>query len=277
MRGARSPAATRTLSTRIIPADAGSTPKPTATRMFAGDHPRGCGEHQPVAWSPLPAMGSSPRMRGAQGAGFQVGDGRGIIPADAGSTHGLVCRGKRTTDHPRGCGEHRLDVSLNHSNKGSSPRMRGAPQKGSRLADGQRIIPADAGSTSSPRARHWSGTDHPRGCGEHFQASITRALIQGSSPRMRGAPARRATAQRYRGIIPADAGSTDRHRDMPQGHVGSSPRMRGAHAGGLRRVRRFRIIPADAGSTPSFSWDLSISEDHPRGCGEHETKEEEER
>ena len=112
-----------------------------------------------------------------------------------------------------------------------------------------RIIPADAGSTEA----NWAS-------GFNFT---------GSSPRMRGARSRVFRIRVFRGIIPADAGSTRRclsrclhQRDHPRGcgeHSmvsvtpgwvsGSSPRMRGA-----RNLLLFcpflpGIIPADAGST----------------------------
>ena len=106
---------------------------------------------------------------------------------------------------------------------------------------------------------------------------------------MRGARHRCRPGRPEPRIIPADAGSTTLYRksrrtprDHPRGcgehsqttlmkiqTKGSSPRMRGARTALCRVVPLLRIIPADAGSTPSFSWDLSISEDHPRGCGEH--------
>ena len=92
------------------------------------------------------------------------------------------------------------------------------------------------------------------------------------------------------GIIPADAGSTaccqtgNRKRgDHPRGcgehrgykylklsTLGSSPRMRGAPASRMAGREIRGIIPADAGST-IFNFDGQFpTEDHPRGCGEHQ-------
>ena len=91
------------------------------------------------------------------------------------------------------------------------------------------------------------------------------------------------------GIIPADAGSTVRIQGRPEGvgdhprgcgeHVsvcmamfwgaGSSPRMRGAPFPGSRVSACIGIIPADAGSTHPGDQNVQISQDHPRGCGEH--------
>ena len=120
--------------------------------------------------------------------------------------------------------------------------------------------------------------------------SVDYHMRVGSSPRMRGAHQILVTKVQQAGIIPADAGSTwliNGHVNTPKDHPrgcgehfasyptgridpGSSPRMRGALrfpvAPGLRRG----IIPADAGSTPLvIRWGI-LSEDHPRGCGEHD-------
>ena len=147
--------------------------------------------------------------------------------------------------------------------------MRGAPYV-HRLGIGfLRIIPADAGSTSSyPLENHLIG-DHPRGCGEHGCHCVRCSHLSGSSPRMRGARANAHGVKGMFGIIPADAGSTRRGTrpgcpgwDHPRGcgeHSlrktmqdtlsGSSPRMRGAPCSLARLLRVLGIIPADAGST----------------------------
>ena len=70
---------------------------------------------------------------------------------------------------------------------GSSPRMRGALQVSDPGRYADRIIPADAGSTTMHLPPRRSVGDHPRGCGEH---DLTNGVFQssdGSSPRMRGA------------------------------------------------------------------------------------------
>ena len=159
------------------------------------------------------SLGSSPRMRGAP-------------PHPSRRT-------RKSRDHPRVCGEHRVLV------------LRKRPRRG--------IIPAYAGSTStsrpsmslvtgsSPRMRgalasvpasnpcHW---DHPRVCGEHA--------------RLPGGP------HGVEGIIPAYAGSTQSLCESSTVIVGSSPRMRGAPRPGVKLWTR--------------NWD------HPRVCGEHKPK-----
>ena len=86
-------------------------------------------------------------MRGAlhtQGAERLV---QRIIPADAGSTHNQRSLLRFHGDHPRGCGEHLLEIHAKYVPLGSSPRMRGAHLLIVLPLIDVRIIPADAGST----------------------------------------------------------------------------------------------------------------------------------
>ena len=212
-----------------------------------------------------------------------------IIPADAGSTQSAHQGCQRNRDHPRGCGEH-LDIEVGvDAALGSSPRMRRARLPLVHLGPSQRIIPADAGSTSPSTASPPCPADHPRGCGEHRFLYVLLTVSRGSSPRMRGARAERGGYRPADGIIPADAGSTmsilmplTPVQDHPRGcgeHVdrivgqrefeGSSPRMREAHRNSRSSSSTSRIIPADAGSTQCRRARAGSSWDHPRGCGEH--------
>ena len=87
-------------------------------------------------------------MRGALRDVKPLPPGKGIIPADAGSTTSLLSEGQVSEDHPRGCGEHALVFAQCGLVHGSSPRMRGAPINRDRFIPASGIIPADAGSTS---------------------------------------------------------------------------------------------------------------------------------
>ena len=126
MRGAPGAAPSTMPRPRIIPADAGSTPSPTGVWACPWDHPRGCGEHPPPCPKGLTPLGSSPRMRGARKESPRDQSGRRIIPADAGSTKGVIVLNTLTGDHPRGCGEHFSACDGFQTERGSSPRMRGA-------------------------------------------------------------------------------------------------------------------------------------------------------
>ena len=90
MRGARLDAVLGGLQPGIIPADAGSTAFARSYRTLRQDHPRGCGEHDPIPVERRDLSGSSPRMRGAPNGRVYGWSGGGIIPADTGSTSGRV-------------------------------------------------------------------------------------------------------------------------------------------------------------------------------------------
>ena len=253
----------------IIPAYAGSTTRLTRPGSCKGDHPRVCGEHVAIqSVEPLIA-GSSPRMRGALPGPVLGALHIRIIPAYAGST-AIPPRASGTQrDHPRVCGEHSCTLHWRNPSWGSSPRMRGALAQAFDAVADMRIIPAYAGSTYGVWARHGGCEDHPRVCGEHTYVGACRMLVEGSSPRMRGALPLITRLNLLRGIIPAYAGSTSSQSwwiPLPTDHPrvcgehtgltvsclprpGSSPRMRGAQELFKRVNDPAGIIPAYAGST----------------------------
>ena len=208
MRGAQSHGGRRFLSGRIIPAYAGSTHLTSISGRMARDHPRVCGEHQNLPQVCGSRYGSSPRMRGARKPGRAITLPTRIIPAYAGSTCPSRVPKVTTGDHPRVCGEHwGKDIDLAIRN-GSSPRMRGARRYSRDSSRWARIIPAYAGSTTRKTLFSIGLWDHPRVCGEHFMTKDNALIVQGSSPRMRGAPCGITDNGTRQGIIPAYAGST---------------------------------------------------------------------
>ena len=234
-------------------------------------------------------QGSSPRMRGARGAGPPHRVRGGIIPAYAGSTPTTWPWATRWRDHPRVCGEHSATLLPMLLIVGSSPRMRGAPSTLLRGSAALGIIPAYAGSTGNTVVQGYIDGDHPRVCGEHRSLSARPTDTWGSSPRMRGALVLHPPAPALRGIIPAYAGSTDTlvFAQKPLGdhprvcgehfshiwtnhfNTGSSPRMRGALFLSAHGRYASGIIPAYAGSTTHCTPRCQIARDHPRVCGEH--------
>ena len=155
----------------IIPAYAGSTLRRGPFRFARGDHPRVCGEHPPRDWSRFKASGSSPRMRGALIKVLILLLHMGIIPAYAGSTKAAAARRAAAEDHPRVCGEHGNRTFQQSFDKGSSPRMRGAPVADAAGLHEFGIIPAYAGSTRAGGFTMVATGDHPRVCGEHDHAA----------------------------------------------------------------------------------------------------------
>ena len=163
-------------------------------------------------------------MRGARRCSSMRCSVRGIIPADAGSTITPISQKQHQRDHPRGCGEHGVVASICSPISGSSPRMRGALDRVLKQGMPIRIIPADAGSTTTFYSACGFSQDHPRGCGEHACPLPVTLGVLGSSPRMRGALSVLTRYGLLTGIIPADAGSTlscrlflVRRRDHPRG------------------------------------------------------------
>ncbi len=191
--------------------------------------------------------------------------------------------------HPRVCGEHDGLAGSDPGVVGSSPRVRGTrhDQRPHLLA--QRFIPACAGNTEKNDSSMRRAAVHPRVCGEHaFIADADRILI-GSSPRVRGTPARHLPYQPVHRFIPACAGNTPQV-GAPRGRitvhprvcgehnqrcrtrrdaVGSSPRVRGTPSLGERDCLETRFIPACAGNTSTFRRGSGNGSVHPRVCGEH--------
>ena len=277
------------LAVGIIPACAGSTRRSPPPRSARRDHPRMCGEHKRViSFADSPA-GSSPHVRGARRVGMDASVFRGIIPACAGSTGSKPASTSSMRDHPRMCGEHRTPPPTYQWRPGSSPHVRGAHIDPRQRYFTTGIIPACAGSTNIRLDQRLSSRDHPRMCGEHAEIAAWGNDCWGSSPHVRGARCNLVRSCRFRGIIPACAGSTwtreaifspaGDHPRMCGEHAvrvrravmvsGSSPHVRGAHHTITATSHTGGIIPACAGSTCMCSRTLYRHRDHPRMCGEH--------
>ena len=172
----------------IIPACAGNTAALEPAVAETRDHPRVCGEHTCFSAETAAYAGSSPRVRGTQEGSHGGFTWRGIIPACAGNTSRPNAEPESWRDHPRVCGEHDTRGIRRLHNSGSSPRVRGtrcAPSKPVHLTG---IIPACAGNTLPGAGRVQPHRDHPRVCGEHPWRGLSRFLVLGSSPRVRGTP-----------------------------------------------------------------------------------------
>ena len=190
VRGAPCACARQGLAPRIIPARAGSTSSAILSQLSGRDHPRSCGEHPPIHMSVRCVPGSSPLVRGAPAITPVLLSTSGIIPARAGSTDVHVARVLDSRDHPRSCGEHMFTSRVYSMPVGSSPLVRGAPQRHGQEGELVGIIPARAGSTAG-------------------RLRAPPAPV-GSSPLVRGALPTFGTLERPPGIIPARAGSTTR-------------------------------------------------------------------
>ena len=152
---------------RIIPAHAGLTIKSPTCLASSRDHPRACGAHRmALRLTPMP-LGSSPRMRGSLGFRYFTIRLRGIIPAHAGLTALGIFHRSAGRDHPRACGAHSSKARQARRVMGSSPRMRGSPDRLFTTFSQLGIIPAHAGLTRPCTHHFLSLRDHPRACGAH--------------------------------------------------------------------------------------------------------------
>ena len=212
-----------------------------------GDHPRVCGEKDPVFPGLLLHLGSPPRVRGKEFWGCCCAGCHRITPACAGKScnlSGVLCQFR---DHPRVCGEKSGKLSLAHRSKGSPPRVRGKELDFLPGFFGDRITPACAGKSAKAVTIEAIQKDHPRVCGEKCCCHSHTWPALGSPPRVRGKAILTSMCRFCSRITPACAGKSQRipnirrfRRDHPrvcgekcatlQIHkkvLGSPPRVRG--------------------------------------------------
>ena len=132
----------------------------------------------------------------------------GITPAHAGKTMAAaeMCGVRR--DHPRACGENRIEEINGMARVGSPPRMRGKHSLSCTKSPKRGITPAHAGKTKVRIPVIQIDWDHPRACGENFPLCRFRQMKAGSPPRMRGKPWAVFLTGGVDGITPAHAGKT---------------------------------------------------------------------
>ena len=133
----------------LIPAQAGKTVYRSNRHHGAGAHPRAGGENF-LVWVELGGdVGSSPRRRGKRSGRARSRLARRLIPAQAGKTGWQEGRRAQAWAHPRAGGENMQHLVATASAAGSSPRRRGKrdTSEGQRVLE--RLIPAQAGKTSS--------------------------------------------------------------------------------------------------------------------------------
>ncbi len=192
------------------------------------DHPRIRGEHLMKYGLVIEAAGSSPHTRGAPLRPVPESLCRRIIPAYAGSTVRIQIGGFDFEDHPRIRGEHVMVTGCSLGAAGSSPHTRGARGRRRVGWSWSGIIPAYAGSTTSPLHTAEPDSDHPRIRGEHLSGEPAVWSETGSSPHTRGAHLLEKRGLIGGRIIPAYAGSTGRDGYNVR-IVADHPRIRGEH------------------------------------------------
>ena len=132
---------------RIIPARAGPTRHRRRPAAQALDHPRSCGANLTPITSFRHWRGSSPLVRGQRQHVLIQSLGLRIIPARAGPTIRAFISLSESSDHPRSCGANFNITDEKNGRDGSSPLVRGQPERRRQRHAGRRIIPARAGPT----------------------------------------------------------------------------------------------------------------------------------
>ena len=129
VRGKRTDRSIREAEGGLIPACAGKTSLPRQVRHPVGAHPRVCGENFRRLLISLCRMGSSPRVRGKHALCILFPGLTGLIPACAGKTANFNVFGLHFRAHPRVCGENGKYAGSPVLKSGSSPRVRGKPNR----------------------------------------------------------------------------------------------------------------------------------------------------
>ena len=211
-----------------------------------------------------------------------------ITPAYAGKRCGGSGGGAYSKDHPRLCGEKKVYPKDSEIILGSPPPMRGKAFVYFTKNVVCRITPAYAGKSFFHEFYNFFNEDHPRLCGEKLNLFRPCYCSMGSPPPMRGKDSVTLYRDHVVRITPAYAGKSSNHNhqhcereDHPRlcGEkkiletqniltIGSPPPMRGkAQAAGWTELST-RITPAYAGKSSGWRWVITISQDHPRLCGE---------
>ena len=137
-------------SNRITPAPAGNRLESTSPVIPYRDHPRPCGEQNPMLGYTVCRLGSPPPLRGTEIV-VQIGMLlHRITPAPAGNSLSSHCSFAAARDHPRPCGEQIDDPAPIEPTKGSPPPLRGTAEKPEYLDAVPGITPAPAGNSSIP-------------------------------------------------------------------------------------------------------------------------------
>ena len=131
---------------RITPACAGDRRPPGHQSAGCRDHPRVCGEQAAGAYRTRRGVGSPPRVRGTGNHFWIKSIPSRITPACAGNRIFLALALYVFGDHPRVCGEQKIQPVLLALQIGSPPRVRGTDANSFIVSCCVRITPACAGN-----------------------------------------------------------------------------------------------------------------------------------
>ena len=131
-----------------------------------------------------------------------------FIPVLTGNTRVPPRKAMPIPVHPRAYGEHILALVIAPSETGSSPCLRGTPERYAGQLDGVRFIPVLTGNTPSLPPFPVAMPVHPRAYGEHGNKGVMYNQVGGSSPCLRGTPGPTVATRRGHRFIPVLTGNT---------------------------------------------------------------------
>ncbi|OUH97683.1 hypothetical protein AZZ68_002651 [Klebsiella pneumoniae] len=171
--------------------------------------------------------------------------------------------------YPRWRGEHSVHALLDPAAYGLSPLARGTPSGNVPGSTGRRFIPAGAGNTRSPHARHFIRAVYPRWRGEHLLHPPGVRGAVGLSPLARGTRRINSQVQRPPRFIPAGAGNT--FISIPiKSKPSVYPRWRGEHRAKGKKMRELiGLSPLARGTRLRGSDTRRKAPVYPRWRGEH--------
>ena len=157
----------------------------------------------------MPLIGSSPPVRGTGEKYVDVVASARFIPARAGNRPSSSMASRRSSVHPRPCGEQLSGTEGLHGYNGSSPPVRGTETPVCPGCAYERFIPARAGNSGVLPASVRTRSVHPRPCGEQIYRVRHNVDEAGSSPPVRGTVRLEQLNSIQPGFIPARAGNSD--------------------------------------------------------------------
>ncbi len=271
-----------------IPAHAGKTGSPRASRVPAMVDPRSRGEDIAASGRSRSSRGRSPLTRGRPPPIWGTNTFNGSIPAHAGKT-GRPQQAERVREvDPRSRGEDRTPVAVLAQGHGRSPLTRGRRLHRWARDPRRRSIPAHAGKTLAHEVARADGLVDPRSRGEDRDLVRRQRGGGGRSPLTRGRHGIWLRRDYWLRSIPAHAGKTvSSHgrsraiwvdpRSRGEDHAraderpmlqGRSPLTRGRLGRPIEEVSLARSIPAHAGKTMRRARRCLGHEVDPRSRGE---------
>ena len=133
---------------RITPACAGNSFHPGIRFLCGGDHPRVCGEQHRYLHMHSAGFGSPPRVRGTAFFANRSKYASRITPACAGNRPSMAPSENTVRDHPRVCGEQKMNIHIGGMQLGSPPRVRGTENPQKVVSPEIGITPACAGNSA---------------------------------------------------------------------------------------------------------------------------------